>query len=142
MPIVQFYLVEGEYEDAAIGALLVESSHFYVDTLYPEADPPPLQRVRAFVTSIPPGHWATGGALVSSGAVPAPYFTCLALAGRRVEQLQQLTAGFTELIVKHLKCDRALVRGTVLEVDPQLWAIGGQPAQAVRAAEIASRSGG
>ena len=141
MPIVNFYLVEGQHSDDAIGCLLVEASHFYCDTLYAEANPRPIERVRALVTLVKPQHWATGGHLVSQGAPDAPYFTCLALSGRPVEQLQNLLEGFTDLVEKHLGCGRQAIRGQVLSIDPAHWSIGGKPASDVRGVEAKLRAG-
>lgn len=141
MPIVQFHLVADLYSDAAIAALLAEASLFYVETLYPTLDPLPIERVRAFVIPIPPQQFATGGRLVSIGGLPAPYFTCLALEGRPDAQLQALLAGFTDLVERHLRCDRATIRGTVVPVAPALWSIGGVPASEARGAEAALRAG-
>lgn len=140
MPIVQFHLVVERYPQAAIAGLLEEATRFYVATLYPDADPPPLERVRAFVSPVPATLWATGGVLVSAGGKPAPYFTCLSLAGRSSEQLVALTTGFTDLIEKHLECERALIRGMVTEILPDHWSIGGKPASLARATEVASRA--
>lgn len=139
MPIVQFHLIEGRHSDEAIGRLLVEASHFYAQTLYADVVPLPLERVRAFATFTAPARWATGGVLISDGGEDAPYFTCLTLAGRPAEQLERLLAGFTDLIVTHLGCERGRVRGQLIPLDPANWSIGGLPASAARAAEIAAR---
>lgn len=140
MPVVHFHLIEGQHTDDAIGALLVGASHFYAETLYADVTPLPLDRVRAFATFSGPQHWATAGVLISDGGHDAPYFTCLTLAGRPIEQLHRLLAGFTDLIVTHLACERARVRGQVVPLDPVNWSIGGVPASAIRAAEIARRN--
>ncbi len=140
MPIVHFHLVEGRHDDAAIGALLVEASHFYVDTLYPDDDPRPIGRCRAFASFAAPQHWATAGTLIAEGGGDAPYFTCLVLAGRAPEQLARLLEGFTDLVVRHLGCDRAAVRGQVIPIDPAHWSIGGRVASQVRSDEIARRA--
>ena len=141
MPIVNFFLVEGQQSDDSIGSLLVESSHFYCDTLYADVTPRPIERVRAFVTFVRPQHWATAGELVSNGAPGAPYFTCLALSGRPTEQLQNLMQGFTDLVERHLGCDRRSIRGQVILIDPAHWSIGGKPASDVRSNESALRDG-
>lgn len=142
MPIVTFHLVEGQHSDAAIGQLLVEASQFYCDTLYAGVVPRPIERVRAFVIFVKPQHWATAGELVSAGGSGAPYFTCLALSGRPAAQLQDLLAGFTDLLERHLDCDRGAIRGQVISIDPQHWSIGGNPASAVRHTEATLRAGG
>lgn len=141
MPIVTFHLVEGEHADEAIGALLIEASHFYCDALYAELVPRPIERVRAFVSFVKPQHWATAGKLASEGAQGAPYFTCLALSGRPVEQLQDLMTGFTNLIEKHLGSDRGGIRGQVISIEPDHWSIGGNPASAARSDEASLRAG-
>lgn len=140
MPIVHFHLVEGRHDDAAIGALLVEASHFYVDTLYPDENPRPIERARAFASFVGPDHWATAGTLIAEGGADAPYFTCLVLAGRAPEQLARLLEGFTDLVVRHLGCERGAVRGQVIPIDPAHWSIGGRVASQVRSDEIARRA--
>lgn len=141
MPIVNFYLVPEQYDEAAVQSLLRQSSHFYVETLYPGIDPLPLDRVRAFVTPIFPAYWATAGQLVSEGGEPAPFFTCLTLLGRPDEQLARLLAGFTDLVEQHLRCRRGAIRGQVIPINPAHWSIGGETAGALRGNEAALRSG-
>jgi|CXWL01.1.fsa_nt_gi phenylpyruvate tautomerase PptA (4-oxalocrotonate tautomerase family) len=72
----------------------------------------------AFVSATPPHLWATAGRLISEGGVPVPYFTRLALAARSQEQLETLMEGITALIVRHQDCNRSLVRGMVIPIDP------------------------
>lgn len=140
MPIVTFYLVDELYSDGMIAGLLSDASQFYAQTLYPDVSPPPIERVRAFVSSVKPQHWMTGGKLVSGGGLQAPYFTCLALAGRPKDQMEALLSGMTDVIVRHLNCERGAVRGQIIVIDPDHWAIGGQLASAVRSGEIAARA--
>ena len=139
MPIVQFHLVETAHDTDAVAALLKAASYFYAETLYPELDRLPLERVRAFVSETPPHLWASAGMLVSEGGIPAPYFTCLALAGRPAEQLNRLMEGMTALIVEHLDVDRSLVRGMLIPIDPAHWFIGGQSASLARKSEVEAR---
>lgn len=140
MPVVQFHLVEGHQSDAAIGALLEEASLFYAQTLYSDVTPLPIDRVRAFANLHSPQHWATAGRLASNGAKDAPFFTCLALSGRPREQLHRLLRGFTDLLAKHCQCEKAQIRGQVISIAPEDWAIGGQPASMVRAGEAQRRA--
>lgn len=95
-----------------------------------------------FITDVAPDQWATGGRQVSKGGLAAPYFTCIAMKGRPPERLNEMMSGFTNLIVKHLGCDRAAVRGRLIEIEPEHWFIAGQPASDMRAAEIAARQAG
>lgn len=142
MPVAQLYLVSSEYDPAAINALLAEASAFYAAALYPEMEHPPIERVRIFVTDIAPQHWATGGVPVSQGGKAAPYFSCIAMKGRPAERINAMMAGFTDLIVRHLGCDPATVRGRLIEIEPEHWFISGQPASQARAAEVAARQAG
>lgn len=142
MPVLQFHLVSEAYPEAAVAALLADASQFYASALYPELERPPVERVRAFVNDVAPQLWATGGVPVSQGGVPAPFFTCLSLQGRPADQLQALMAGLTTRIAQHLDCAPTVVRGQLIEIEPQHWFIAGLPASQTRAAEIAARKHG
>jgi phenylpyruvate tautomerase PptA (4-oxalocrotonate tautomerase family) len=142
MPVAQLYLVTSAYSPDAVTALLAEASAFYAAALYPEMAVPPVERVRLFITNMAPDQMAIGGIQVSHGGTPAPYFSCIAMKGRSAETLQAMMAGFTELIIKHLGCDASLVRGRLIEIEPEHWYISGTPASELRAAEIAARKSG
>lgn len=142
MPIAQLYLVTSHYGEDAIAGLLEEASHFYAAALYPEMEVPPVERVRILVTDVAPAHWATGGAIVSKGGVPAPYFSCIAMRGREPATLQAMMEGFTRLVARHLDCDLSLVRGRLIEIEAEHWYIAGTPASAARASEIRARKQG
>lgn len=142
MPIMQFHLVAEAYPEAAIAELLVEASHFFAAALYPDQTPVPVERVRALVCAVQPGHAAVGGKMVSTGALPAPFFTCLTLAGRPREQLDAMMRGLTALVARHLACDEQTVRGLIIPVSPDDWYIAGEPASAARRAELARRGAG
>ena len=140
MPVAQLFLVTSAYPEQSITDLLQAASSFYAAALYPEMPVPPIERVRIFITAVDPVHWATGGVPVSEGGIPAPYFTCIAMKGRPVERINAMMAGFTDLIVRHLGCDKAVVRGRLIEIEPEHWFISGSPASQTRAAEIAART--
>lgn len=140
MPIIQFHLVSSAYPDSAIDTLLVEASHAFAAGLYPELSPVPVERVRAIVCDIAPRRCAVGGRLVSEGATPAPFFTCLTLVGRPRVQLDRMMQHLTDLVAHHLGCERKLVRGLIIPVQADDWYIAGEPASAARAAELAQRS--
>lgn len=142
MPVAQLYLVAANYQDETLAALLADASRFYAAALYPDMETPPIARVRMFINDIAPGQWATGGLQVSKGGMAAPYFTCIAMKGRPPERLAEMMRGFTDLIVKHLGCDRATVRGRLIEIEPEHWFIAGEPASQTRATEIAARQAG
>lgn len=139
MPVFELHLIADRHLDADVSALLQNASKLYVEILYPDMNPRPIERARAFATFHKKLHWATGGVLAAEGAADAPYFTCLTLAGRPVEQLQNLLSGMTELIVRHLGVEKAGVRGRIIPIDPAHWAIGGIAASTVRRSEVGSR---
>lgn len=140
MPIARIHVVKGAFPDHALGDALIALSRFYAQTLYPEADPVPIERVRLFVDAVEPALWAAGGLLGSEGGSPAPFFTCIVLAGRPIAQHHELLAGFTAILARHLDCDAAAIRGQIIPVEPDNWGIGGRPASVLRQAEIAARA--
>jgi 4-oxalocrotonate tautomerase family enzyme len=132
MPILEVHLVEGEHAAAQVAELLVRMSARYAEVLES-----PLERIRAYVTLHRPEQWATGGV----AGVEAPYFTAIVLEGRSAEQRRRLLEAFTDIIVDTLGVDRRGVRGRIIQVSPDDWAIGGVPASSVRSTEIAGRAG-
>ncbi len=135
MPILEYHLADNCYSDSQIKELLVSSSHLYAEVL--EC---PLNRVRVFVNFYQKKHMAVAGELLSDGGMEAPYFHFLVLEGRPIEQCHQLLTGFTNLVVEILKVEKSCVRGGCWPIPPQYWAIGGQPASLMRAAEIKARA--
>lgn len=131
MPIVEVHLVEGHHSPDQHARLLAALS-----TRYAEVLDAPVERIRAYLTMHPRAHWATGG--VTDGT-PAPYFTAIVLSGRPMAQRHRLLTCFTDLIVDILGVERVRVRGRIIQVDPDDWAIGGVPASAARRDEIAAR---
>jgi len=134
VPVLEIHLVEGDHAPAAVARLLEAASRRYAEVLES-----PLERIRAYATLHPREHWAVGGA---TDVAPAPYFTAIVLEGRPVEQRHRLLADLTDLLVDVLGVDRARVRGRIVRVDPEDWAIGGVPASAARRDEIAARAAG
>lgn len=141
MPIVQFHLVSSAYDPAAIRTMLIEASQLFAATLYPGVHPVPIERVRAILHDIAPEAQATGGVMVSEGGIPAPYFTCITLAGRTQDQIESLMTGLSELVARILEIEIGHIRGQVIPVEPDHWFIGGVPASRQRQSEIASRHG-
>jgi phenylpyruvate tautomerase PptA (4-oxalocrotonate tautomerase family) len=135
MPVVSFHLVEGQFSAAQHERLLVEGSRLFAEVLAS-----PIERVRAFIHLHPPGLVAVGGVPVSREERRAPYFHFVVLEGRPLEARQRLLRGFTELLVEVLQVPRELVRGGVVPVSPDDWAIGGEPASARREGEIRARA--
>ena len=131
MPILEVHLVDGAHTPAQHSELLTSLSARYAEVLGS-----PLDRIRAYVTLHRPEHWATGG----EQGVPAPYFTAIVLRGRPAEQRRRLLGAFTDILVDVLGVDRRLVRGRIIQVDPEDWAIGGVQASVARRSEIAARA--
>lgn len=131
MPILEVHLVDGAHTPAQHSELLTSLSARYAEVLES-----PLDRIRAYLTLHRPEHWATGG----EPGVPAPYFTAIVLRGRPAEQRARLLGAFTDILVDVLGVDRRVVRGRIIQVDPDDWSIGGVPASAARRAEIAARA--
>ncbi|MEJ2887139.1 tautomerase family protein [Actinomycetospora aeridis] len=132
MPVLELHLVEGDHSPAQHAQLLELLSRRYAEVLES-----PIERVRASLTLHAPDHWAVGGA---THAAPAPYFTAIVLEGRPVEQRHRLLAEVTDLIVDVLGVERSRVRGRIIQVPPDDWAIGGVPASGARREEIAARA--
>jgi 4-oxalocrotonate tautomerase len=135
MPIVTFHLADGLYTTQAMQQLLLESSRLYSRVL-----DSPMERVRALVELYPPELVTVAGEPVSESPRRAPYFEFLVLSGRPPQQRHELLRGFTGLLVQILDAPRDLVRGRAVELDPDNWAIGGEPASLRRAAEISARA--
>lgn len=135
MPVVTFRLIADQHRTADVTALLVASCRLFAEVL----DTPP-ERVRAFAEEIAPTHAVIGGESVADSGASAPFFTFYLLRGRPPEHRQALLAGFTDLLVEHLGVERSTIRGCVLIVDPEDWAIAGVPAAQARRAEVEERA--
>lgn len=135
MPILEVHLVDGLHSAEQHTALLMTMSARYAEVLES-----PIGRVRAYLTLHQPQHWATAGVPAAQQPGSAPYFTAIVLAGRPAEQRHRLLASFTDILVSVLGVDRGLVRGRIIQVDPDDWGIAGTPAAAARRDEIAERA--
>lgn len=135
MPILHFHLVEGQFTQAQHERLLSEASQFFAKVLQS-----PIERVRACITLHRPELFAVAGKLVSNSGEQAPYFTFIVLEGRPIDERQRLLSGFTDIVVDVLKVKRELVRGGIMPVHPENWAIGGELASNLRQAEVRARS--
>lgn len=136
MPVAHFHLPSGAATPEQERQLLIEASQVYAAVL-----DSPIERVRTFLVHHEATRMAVAGQIVADSGVVAPYFTAIVLAGRPVAQRQRLLLAFTDLIVGVLGVDRTAVRGRIIEVAPENWGIGGQPASGARAEEIAARAG-
>ncbi len=135
MPIVNFHLVEGLTTPAQDERLLIGACQLYAEVLKA-----PMERVRAFITLHKATHFAVAGGLAAHNGLHAPYFEFIVLDGRPLEDRHRLMRGFTDLLVDALGVRRDLVRGSCRRVEPQDWAIGGEPASVIRKDEVAAHA--
>ncbi len=135
MPILHIDLVAGQQNQAQIDTLMLRCSEYYAEVLNC-----PIDRVRVFVNEFPANRACIGGVLASEGAPAAPFFSGLALEGRSLEDRHTLLAGFTDILVEVLHCERSWVRGMIDVVHPENWAIAGVPASVARKSEIDARA--
>ena len=135
MPIVNFHLVEGLTTPDQDERLLIGACQLYAEVLKA-----PMERVRAFITLHKATHFAVAGGLAAHNGLHAPYFEFIVLDGRPLEDRHRLMRGFTDLLVDALGVRRDLVRGSCRRVEPQDWAIGGEPASVIRKDEVAARA--
>ena len=133
MPIAHFHVVDPTPGQQR--RIIEEATRIYAEAF--DSDP---ERIRIFVQAYPATAVGVGGVLVSDGAAPAPFFTALAMGGRPVQQRQRVLKEFTEMLVEVLGADRESIRGRVVDIVPENWGIGGEPASVLRAAEIAARA--
>lgn len=136
MPVAHVHLVADTYP-----AERFEEFQAGVTALYCEVLSSPAERVRVFVVEYPAAHVMVGGQQVTSSDAAAPYFTMRVLAGRPVQQGRALLKGVTDLLVNVLGYERSLIRGELVELNPEHWAIGGRIAAEARSAEIRAREG-
>ena len=135
MPIVNFHLVDGMSTPEQDERLLIGACQLYAEVLKA-----PLERIRAFITPHRPGQFAVAGGLCAHNGLHAPYFEFIVLEGRSLEDRHCLMRRFTDLLVDTLDVRRELIRGSCRRVEPQDWAIGGEPASVIRKDEVAARA--
>lgn len=137
MPVVNFHLVDGYCSAEQKIRLLKGASQLYSQVLRA-----PMERVRAMITLHGADEFAVVGEVTSVNGLHAPFFECIVLEGRPLDERQALLSGFTELLVEVLAVERDLVRGRCIRVEPQDWSIGGQGADILREKEIRERAAG
>lgn len=133
MPIAHFHLINPTPEQQR--EILLRATQAYAEVFES-----PLDRVRIFIQTYPATAAAVGGVSVAEGAPASPFFSCLAMGGRPIEQQQRALVALTDVLEEVLGVDRSIIRGTVTEVNPETWGIAGEPASKIRAAEIAARA--
>ncbi|MGB1090654.1 MAG: tautomerase family protein [Oceanobacter sp.] len=107
--------------------------------IFAEALGAPLDRVRCFVNSYSDSGVFCGGAVVSDGGDPAPFYTFYVLADRTAELVTAMHEAFAALLAEKLNVDKSTIRGACQRITPEDWAIGGVPAAIARKAELDAR---
>ena len=135
MPVVHFHLCEANTSEQKCQELLERASQEYARIL--EA---PMERVRAFATVHKEVQFAAQGSVVANGGIPAPFFEAIILRGRPASQRTELIACINQLIADVLAIDPQIIRGRIIQVDPEDWCIAGKTAAEARKSEIEARA--
>ena len=135
MPIVTFHLAEQSCSEADAAQLITDASELYSRVLSA-----PMERVRVFINYYPANALGVAGKPLTSGHKGAPFFEAIVLSGRPKEQRHELMLGFSRLVAAALSVEQSVVRGRIIQIDPDDWSIGGIPAAEMRKQEIADRA--
>lgn len=135
MPVVHFHLSESSASEAQCRELLEFASQEYARVLQA-----PMDRVRGFITTHSAHEMALNGKSLQVGEIGAPFFEAIVLRGRTIELRLELMQVFTKGIAKILAIDESIVRGRIIQVDPDDWCIAGNTAAEIRKDEIAARA--
>jgi len=135
MPVVHFHISESVASEAKCRKLLEFASQEYARILQA-----PMDRVRGMITVHQPHQFAVNGQSLSSESTGAPFFEAIVLRGRKLELRTELMACFTEGTAEILGVDASIVRGRIIQVDPEDWCIAGKTAAEIRKAEIEARA--
>jgi 4-oxalocrotonate tautomerase family enzyme len=132
MPLIQIDLMEGHSAD--IQRELIERC----TALYAEIVVAPIERFRATIMEFPPGHWGLGG--VVGPEKVSPLIRISLMEGRPIELVHRLLAEMSALVADILSIPIENTRALITEIPVTHWGIGGVPASAARATEIAARA--
>ena len=109
----------------------------------------PVDRLQVWITEVDPGLYAIAGEPADQvlqhtprAQAEIPLIRMALMEGRPTEKLHAVMAAMTEVTARVLGGDPMRVRVQIDHVAPDRWAIGGQPASVLRAAELAARSAG
>lgn len=134
MPVAKFHLSEKLITKESARQILQQASAIYADVL-----DSPIERTRVFINSYNPDYVAVGGEVCADSANVVAFFEFIVLDGRTQEQRTAIGEQFTLLLCDTLGVDRSLIRGYCSLVRPEDWYISGNPASAVRKAEVDTR---
>jgi 4-oxalocrotonate tautomerase family enzyme len=132
MPLIQIDLMEGH--PSTTHRLLVERC----TALFAEIVSAPIERFRAFVNLVPADQWALGGVVATTKV--SPLIRIDLMVGRPPELLHRLIVELSALVAEILHIPVADTRVYITEIPTTHWGIGGVPASAARASEIAARA--
>ena len=109
----------------------------------------PIDRLQVWITEVDPALYAVAGEPADQvlqhtprAQVEIPLIRMALMEGRSIERLHQVMAAMSEVTARVLGGDLMRVRVQIDHVAPDRWAIGGQPASVLRAAELAARRTG
>jgi 4-oxalocrotonate tautomerase family enzyme len=109
----------------------------------------PVDRLQVWITEVDPALYAIAGEpadLVLQHTPRAeaeiPLIRMALMEGRSTQKLHEVMAAMSEVTARVLGANPTRVRVQIDHVVPDRWAIGGQPASVLRAAELAVRSAG
>ncbi len=132
MPLINIDLMEGHSPE--VHRELIERC----TALYAEIVVAPIERFRATITPVPAGQWGLGG--VAGPDRVSPLIHILLMEGRPMELIHRLIAEMSALVAEILSIPVANTRVLITEIPVTHWGIGGVPASAARASEIAARA--
>lgn len=135
MPITVLHLPCSHYSEEQIAAVangICEAKAKVLDS--------PIDRIRVFVNDMPMQRVSVGGQMAHVVQHVVPFYETYLLEGRPAEQQEAVLSVIADLLAMHLSIDINKIRGLCHMVPPSRWAIGGMPASAIRAIEIAQRA--
>ncbi len=140
MPVANIHVLAG-HPRPVLKQLLREASATFARVI--EAPP---DRLQVWITEVDPALYAIAGEPADEvlehtprGQAEIPLVRMALMEGRPVEMLHRVMAEMSAVVARHLGGDPQRVRVMIDPVHPDRWAIGGVPASAARAAELAAR---
>ena len=131
MPLLTIELMEGHGPDT-YRALIERCTALYAERLSA-----PIERFRTTINPVPVECWGLGG--VQAAERVSPLITFEMLDGRPADLQLRLMAEMSALVAEILAIPISSTRVLIREFPATHWAIGGAPANVVRAAEVEAR---
>jgi 4-oxalocrotonate tautomerase family enzyme len=133
MPLIEIDVMEGHTPE--VHRELIERC----TALYSDIVVAPIERFRTKLNVVPAAHWGLGG--VAAPERVSPLIHILLMEGRPIELIHRLMSEMSALVADVLSISIDNTRVLITEIPVTHWGIGGVPASAARAAEIAARVG-